>query len=169
MQKASEPTSSTLQLVANDMTDIMEKLDTHELDLDDGLYDTADASTTGVTPSSARRSPCARSPRLTPPLCVSAGERLPFTAVYHTVGFKEPEAKIFLSRPITAKILEVERFTSAQDRFHATTQRSVNKVPTFPRTCRRISARIHLLLSFSVVQNPKTQRLTILTRPDRYY
>uniref|UniRef100_A0A4W6FZP3 Phospholipase n=1 Tax=Lates calcarifer TaxID=8187 RepID=A0A4W6FZP3_LATCA len=39
----------------------------------------------------------------------------PFTAIYHTVAFKEPEAKVFLSSPITAKILEVERFTSAQD------------------------------------------------------
>uniref|UniRef100_A0A3Q3X6M6 Phospholipase n=1 Tax=Mola mola TaxID=94237 RepID=A0A3Q3X6M6_MOLML len=68
--KGRRPTSSTLQLVANDMTDIMEKLDTHELDLDDGLYDTVDASTTG---------------------------HLSFTAVYHTVGFKEPEAKVFLS------------------------------------------------------------------------
>lgn len=56
------------------------------------------------------------------------GEHLPFSVVYHTVGFKEPEAKVFLSSPITAKILEVERFTSAQDRFNITTQRSVNKV-----------------------------------------
>uniref|UniRef100_A0AAQ5ZRH4 Phospholipase n=1 Tax=Amphiprion ocellaris TaxID=80972 RepID=A0AAQ5ZRH4_AMPOC len=46
----------------------------------------------------------------------------------HMVGFKESEAKVFLSSPITAKILEVERFTSAQDRFNVTTQRSVNKV-----------------------------------------
>lgn len=60
--------------------------------------------------------------------CLSPAECLPFTAVYHTVGFKEPEAKVFLSSPITAKILEVERFTSAQDRFNVTTQRSVNKV-----------------------------------------
>lgn len=60
----------------------------------------------------------------------SAAERLPFTAIYNTVGFKEPEAKVFLSSPITAKILEVERFTSAQDRFNVTTQRSVNKVPS---------------------------------------
>lgn len=49
-------------------------------------------------------------------------------AIYNTVGFKEPTAKVFLSSPITAKILEVERFTSAQDRFNITTQRSVNKV-----------------------------------------
>uniref|UniRef100_A0A667ZRY5 Phospholipase n=1 Tax=Myripristis murdjan TaxID=586833 RepID=A0A667ZRY5_9TELE len=98
MLRQSEPTSSTLQLVASDMTDIVEKLDTRELDLGDGEYDTTDAS-----------------------------EHLPFTAIYHTVGFKEAEAKVFLSAPITAKILEVERFTSAQDRFNVTNQRSVNK------------------------------------------
>uniref|UniRef100_A0A8C4ET97 Phospholipase n=1 Tax=Dicentrarchus labrax TaxID=13489 RepID=A0A8C4ET97_DICLA len=87
MLRQSEPTSSTLQLVANDMTGIMEKLDTRELDLEDGEYDTTDAN------------------------------RLSFTAIYNTVGFKESTAKVFLSSPITAKILEVERFTS----------RSVNK------------------------------------------
>ncbi|XP_055086056.1 phospholipase D1 isoform X2 [Periophthalmus magnuspinnatus] len=90
--------SSTLQLVASDMTEIMERLDTRELDLGDGEYDSIDAA-----------------------------EHLPFTAVYHTVGFKEPEAKVFLTPPITAKILDVERFTSAQDRFNVTTQRSVSK------------------------------------------
>ncbi|TMS08899.1 phospholipase D1 [Larimichthys crocea] len=101
MLRQSEPTSSTLQLVANDMSGIMEKLDTRELDLGDGEYDTTDAS--------------------------AAAERLSFMAIYNTVGFKEPTAKVFLSSPITAKILEVERFTSAQDRFNITTQRSVNK------------------------------------------
>lgn len=101
MLRQSEPTSSTLQLVANDMTDIMERLDTRDLDLDDDQYDSTDGNVTD--------------------------ERLPFTAIYHTVGFKEPEAKVFLSPPITAKILEVERFTSAQDRFNVTSQRSVNK------------------------------------------
>ncbi|KAJ0059938.1 hypothetical protein NL108_015863 [Boleophthalmus pectinirostris] len=90
--------SSTLQLVASDMTGIMERLDTRDLDLGDGDYDSTDAA-----------------------------EHLPFTAVYHTVGFKEPEAKVFLTPPITAKILDVERFTSAQDRFNVTTQRSVSK------------------------------------------
>lgn len=52
--------------------------------------------------------------------------------VYRTVGFKEPEAEVFLSSPITAKILEVERFTSAQDRFYVTSQRSINKVRRCP-------------------------------------
>ncbi|XP_060949464.1 phospholipase D1 [Limanda limanda] len=101
MLQHSEPTSSTLTLVANDMTDIMETLDTRELDLEDGEYDTTDTNV--------------------------AAEHLPFKVIYHTVGFKESEAKVFLSAPITAKILEVERFTSAQDRFNVTTQRSVNK------------------------------------------
>ncbi|XP_072234497.1 phospholipase D1 isoform X2 [Leuresthes tenuis] len=101
MQRQTEPTSSTLQLVANDMTDIMENLDTRELDLGDGEYDTTDTNI--------------------------PEKRLPFTAIYHTVGFKEAQAKVFLSSPITAKVLEVERFTSAQDRFNVTTQRSVNK------------------------------------------
>ncbi|XP_053714675.1 phospholipase D1 isoform X1 [Synchiropus splendidus] len=101
MLRQSEPTSSTLELVANDMSSIMEKLDTRELDLNDGVYDTSDAS-------------------------APAGH-LPFTNVYQTVGFKESSAKVFLSSPITARILEVERFTSAQDRFNVTTQRSVSK------------------------------------------
>ncbi|KAG7274081.1 hypothetical protein CRUP_028788 [Coryphaenoides rupestris] len=71
MLRHSEPTTSTLHLVATDMSDIMETLDTRELDLGDGDYDTVDG---------------------------------------HVAG-----------------ILEVERFTSAQDRFNITTQRSVNK------------------------------------------
>lgn len=52
----SDPTSSTLQLVANDMSGIMEKLDTRELDLEDGEYDTADANVPGVYVMSALRS-----------------------------------------------------------------------------------------------------------------
>lgn len=44
-------------------------------------------------------------------------------------GFKEQDAGVFLmSCPITAKILEVERFACAQDRFNITHQRSVSKV-----------------------------------------
>lgn len=45
------------------------------------------------------------------------------------MGFKEQQARVFLtSSPITAKILEVERFACAQDRFNITNQRSVSKV-----------------------------------------
>ncbi|CAL8400159.1 unnamed protein product [Arctogadus glacialis] len=101
MLRQSEPTSSTLHLVATEMGDIMETLDTRELDLVDGEYDSKD----GSVPE----------------------KRIPFPAIYNTVGFKEAEARVYLSSPITAKILEVERFTSAQDRFNLTTQRSVNK------------------------------------------
>ncbi|XP_051909778.1 phospholipase D1-like isoform X2 [Hippocampus zosterae] len=54
------------------------------------------------------------------------GDGLPFRAIYNMVGFKDCKSA-FLSRPITAKILEVERFTSAQDRFNISQQRSVSK------------------------------------------
>ncbi|AWP16252.1 putative phospholipase D1-like [Scophthalmus maximus] len=54
--------------------------------------------------------------------------RIPFSAVYSTVGFKEASAKVYLPTvPITVRILEVERFTSAQDRFNLSHNRSVNK------------------------------------------
>uniref|UniRef100_A0A671Q524 Phospholipase n=1 Tax=Sinocyclocheilus anshuiensis TaxID=1608454 RepID=A0A671Q524_9TELE len=104
MLRQQEPTVSTLHLVANDMTDIMENLDTRELDIGDG-----EEEFDGQDPNSAEN-------------------RIPFSAVYKTIGFKEPGAHVFLTAlPITAKILEVERFTSAQDRFNITSQRSVSK------------------------------------------
>ncbi|KAI2667571.1 Phospholipase D1 [Labeo rohita] len=54
--------------------------------------------------------------------------RIPFSAVYKTVGFKETEAQVYLTAaPITTKILEVERFTRAPDRFNVSKQRSVSK------------------------------------------
>lgn len=54
--------------------------------------------------------------------------RIPFSAVYKTVGFKEAEAQVYLTNvPITAKILEVERFTMTPDRFKITKNRSVSK------------------------------------------
>uniref|UniRef100_A0A3Q2G0U3 Phospholipase n=1 Tax=Cyprinodon variegatus TaxID=28743 RepID=A0A3Q2G0U3_CYPVA len=54
--------------------------------------------------------------------------RIPFSAVYGTVGFREANARVYLPTvPITAKILEVERFTTAQDRFNLSQHRSVNK------------------------------------------
>uniref|UniRef100_A0A8D3EBU3 Phospholipase n=1 Tax=Scophthalmus maximus TaxID=52904 RepID=A0A8D3EBU3_SCOMX len=47
-------------------------------------------------------------------------------AVYSTVGFKEASAKVYLPTvPITVRILEVERFTSAQDRFNLSHNRSL--------------------------------------------
>uniref|UniRef100_A0A671QBH1 Phospholipase n=1 Tax=Sinocyclocheilus anshuiensis TaxID=1608454 RepID=A0A671QBH1_9TELE len=93
MLRQQEPTVSTLHLVANDMTDIMENLDTRELDIGDGEEEFD--------------------------VFLSTENRIPFSAVYKTIGFKEPGAHVFLTAlPITAKILEVERFTS----------RSVSKV-----------------------------------------
>uniref|UniRef100_A0A8C1Q5H9 Phospholipase n=1 Tax=Cyprinus carpio TaxID=7962 RepID=A0A8C1Q5H9_CYPCA len=84
MLRQQQPTVSTLHLVANDMTDIMENLDTRELDNGDGEEEFDE-------------------------------NRIPFSAVYKTIGFKEPGAHVFLTAlPITAKILEVERFTSVR-------------------------------------------------------
>lgn len=62
-------------------------------------------------------------------LCLHADVRIPYSAVYKTTGFKEPDTRVFLATlPITARILEVERFNAAQDRFNVTHQRSVSKV-----------------------------------------
>lgn len=49
MLRQQEPTVSTLHLVANDMTDIMENLDTRELDIGDGEeeFDGRDPYSTG--------------------------------------------------------------------------------------------------------------------------
>ncbi|XP_036377127.1 phospholipase D1-like isoform X2 [Megalops cyprinoides] len=106
MLRQAEPTNSTLHLVASDMTEIMENLDTRELGFGDGEEVDIDGNSAGLTEL-----------------------RIPFSAVYQTTGFKEADVRVFLnSLPITAKILEVERFTSAQDRFNITNQRSVSKV-----------------------------------------
>ncbi|XP_061661657.1 phospholipase D1-like [Syngnathoides biaculeatus] len=95
------PASSTLRLVASDVSGIVETLDARELDTGDGG---GDGNADGGPP----------------------GDGLPFLTVYKTVGFKDCKSA-FLSRPVTAKILEVERFTSAQDRFNISQQRSVSK------------------------------------------
>lgn len=112
------PTTSSLNLVNSEvsdataapdahdgitMADLVESLDTRELDMGEGEENDCDGSYLGDC-------------------------RIPFSAVYATVGFKEAIAKVYLpTMPITAKILEVERFTTAQDRFNLSHQRSVNK------------------------------------------
>lgn len=70
------------------------------------------------------------SPPSPPSLSLSPGDcRIPFSAIYDTVGFKEANARVYLPTvPITARILEVERFTAAQERFNLSQHRSVNKV-----------------------------------------
>ncbi|KAM9332110.1 phospholipase D1-like isoform 4-T5 [Pholidichthys leucotaenia] len=91
------------------MTDIaLDNLELQELRIQDGEYDGTDTTDTG--------------------------DCLPFSSVYNTVGFKEREAKVFLSCPITAKILEVERHTSRHNRSFPTRQRSESKsVPALYR------------------------------------
>ncbi|KAJ8409628.1 hypothetical protein AAFF_G00230290 [Aldrovandia affinis] len=87
------------------MSDIMENLDTRELDFGDGEEVDFDTETHHT-----------------------GDFRVPFSAVYKTIGFKETEARVYLDAiPITAKIMDVERFNSAQDRFNITNQRSVSK------------------------------------------
>uniref|UniRef100_A0AAQ4PMH6 Phospholipase n=1 Tax=Gasterosteus aculeatus aculeatus TaxID=481459 RepID=A0AAQ4PMH6_GASAC len=84
------------------MADLMESLDTRELDMGEAEENDCDGNLGDC--------------------------RIPFSAVYATVGFKEPDAKVYLPTvPITARIQEVERFTAAQDRFNLSHQRSVNK------------------------------------------
>uniref|UniRef100_H3CMG2 Phospholipase n=1 Tax=Tetraodon nigroviridis TaxID=99883 RepID=H3CMG2_TETNG len=73
------------------MADLVESLDTRELDIGDGEDIDYDGS---------------------PGDC-----RIPFSAVYATVGFKEANARVYLPTVhITARILEVERFIAAQNR-----------------------------------------------------
>ncbi|KAM6917938.1 phospholipase D1a isoform 2-T4 [Lycodopsis pacificus] len=110
------PTTSSLNLVNSEvrdatadahdgitMADLVESLDTRELDMGEAEENDYDGNYLGDC-------------------------RIPFSAVYATVGFKEANAKVYLPTvPITARILEVERFTTAQDRFNLSHQRSVNK------------------------------------------
>uniref|UniRef100_A0A8C7HSK0 Phospholipase n=1 Tax=Oncorhynchus kisutch TaxID=8019 RepID=A0A8C7HSK0_ONCKI len=94
---AVEPSDITDGLgISRKMSDVVESLDTRELDMGDGEETDNDPTTIGMYP-------------------------IGFSAVYHTVGFKESEARVYLPTvPITAKILEVERFNTAQDRFNIT-------------------------------------------------
>ncbi|KAJ3613312.1 hypothetical protein NHX12_019562, partial [Muraenolepis orangiensis] len=110
-------TASHLNLVKSEVTDadipdgrgkvkmaeLVESLDMRELDMGEGEENDCDGSYLGDC-------------------------RIPFSAVYRTVGFKEASATVFMSNiAVTARILEVERFSSAQDRFNLSHQRSVNK------------------------------------------
>ncbi|XP_037833611.1 phospholipase D1a [Kryptolebias marmoratus] len=113
-----QPTTSSLNLVKAEVTDttpasdihdgikmadLVESLDARELDIGEGEELDFDGNYLGDC-------------------------RIPFSAVYATVGFKEANARVYLSTvPITARILEVERFTTAQERFHSSNHRSVNK------------------------------------------
>uniref|UniRef100_A0A8C4I6B3 Phospholipase n=1 Tax=Dicentrarchus labrax TaxID=13489 RepID=A0A8C4I6B3_DICLA len=97
------PTTSSLNLVNSEvcdttaapdahdgikMADLVESLDTRELDIGEGEEIDYDGNLGDC--------------------------RIQFSAVYATVGFKEANAKVYLPTvPITARILEVERFTTS--------------------------------------------------------
>nr|XP_046268840.1 phospholipase D1a [Scatophagus argus]XP_046268841.1 phospholipase D1a [Scatophagus argus] len=102
----SEVSDATVASDAHDginMADLVESLDARELDIGEGEEMDYDGNCLGDC-------------------------RIPFSAVYATVGFKEANAKVYMPTvPITARILEVERFTTAQDRFNLSHHRSVNK------------------------------------------
>ncbi|XP_067898888.1 phospholipase D1-like isoform X2 [Heterodontus francisci] len=82
---------SALKGVATDISQLMEKLDTNELRLEGEEVDFDTVS----------------DPR------ESAGSQIPFSAIYKTKAFKEPEIQVYIhGEPIKAHVLEVERFTS---------------------------------------------------------
>ncbi|MFT7808222.1 phospholipase D1-like [Arapaima gigas] len=82
--------------VSMDISDITENLDTRDLDFGDAEevdFESHDANHTGEL-------------------------QIPFSAVYNTMGFREADARVYLTNlSVTARIVEVERFTCAQDRF----------------------------------------------------
>ncbi|KAM5293204.1 phospholipase D1 isoform 2-T2 [Ctenodactylus gundi] len=83
--------TSALQKIAADMSNLIESLDTRELHFEGEEVDY------DVSPSDPR----------TQEVCI------PFSAIYNTQGFKEPNIQTYLSGcPIKAQVLEVERFTS---------------------------------------------------------
>ncbi|XP_012322130.1 phospholipase D1 isoform X3 [Aotus nancymaae] len=93
MSLVNEPrvNTSALQKIAADMSNIIENLDTRELHFEgeEVEYD--------VSPSDPKIQEVS----------------IPFSAIYNTQGFKEPNIQTYLSGcPIKARVLEVERFTS---------------------------------------------------------
>ncbi|XP_055481919.1 phospholipase D1 isoform X3 [Psammomys obesus] len=93
MSLKSEPrvNTSALQKIAADMSNLIENLDTRELHFE-GEEVEYDAS-----PGDPK----------------TQEEHIPFSSIYNTQGFKEPNIQTYLSGcPIKAQVLEVERFTS---------------------------------------------------------
>ncbi|XP_054436526.1 phospholipase D1 isoform X2 [Pteronotus mesoamericanus] len=83
--------TSALQKIAADMSNLIENLDTRELHFEGEEVDY------DVSPSDPKIQEV----------------YIPFSAVYKTQGFKEPNVQTYLSGcPIKAQVLEVERFTS---------------------------------------------------------
>ncbi|XP_027731637.1 phospholipase D1 isoform X1 [Vombatus ursinus] len=81
--------TSALQKIAADMSNIIENLDTRDLHFDGEEVDF------DLSPEDSK------------PV------RIPFSIIYHTQGFKEPNITTYLTGcPVKAQVLEVERFTS---------------------------------------------------------
>ncbi|XP_041119435.1 phospholipase D1-like isoform X1 [Polyodon spathula] len=105
LEKEVQESTLPLKKVAFDMSQIMENLDTRDLDLEEVDFEPYD-----------------------PSLPVSA--RIPFSAIYKTKGFKEADIQVYLNEVhITAKVLEVERGIIAQhERVSSAQQRLTSKV-----------------------------------------
>uniref|UniRef100_A0A8C3WKT9 Phospholipase n=1 Tax=Catagonus wagneri TaxID=51154 RepID=A0A8C3WKT9_9CETA len=83
--------TSALQKIAADMSNLIENLDTRELHFEGEEVDY------DVSPSDPK----------------TQEVYIPFSAVYNTQGFKEPNVQTYLSGcPVKVQVLEVERFTS---------------------------------------------------------
>ncbi|KAM6160405.1 phospholipase D1 isoform 2-T2 [Erethizon dorsatum] len=91
LKNESRVNTSALQKIAADMSNLIENLDTRELHFEGEEVDY------DVSPSDPKAQE----------VCI------PFSAIYNTQGFKEPNIQTYLSGcPIKAQVLEVERFTS---------------------------------------------------------
>uniref|UniRef100_A0A8C3Y520 Phospholipase n=1 Tax=Catharus ustulatus TaxID=91951 RepID=A0A8C3Y520_CATUS len=89
LKAESHAATSTLKKLATDMSNIIESLDTRELHVEGEEVD-AEVLTD-------------------PKVCI------PFSAIYHTHGFKEPGTQTYLTGcPVRVRVLEVERFTSTK-------------------------------------------------------
>ncbi|XP_062067825.1 phospholipase D1 isoform X2 [Lepus europaeus] len=83
--------TSALQKIAADMSNLIENLDSRELHFE------GEEVECDLAPSDPK----------------TQGGNIPFSAIYNTQGFKEPNIQTYLSGcPIKAQVLEVERFTS---------------------------------------------------------
>uniref|UniRef100_K9J066 Phospholipase n=1 Tax=Desmodus rotundus TaxID=9430 RepID=K9J066_DESRO len=91
LKTESTANTSALQKIAADMSNLIENLDTRELHFE------GEELECDVSPSDPRIQEV----------------YIPFSAIYKTQGFKEPNAQTYLSGcPIKAQVLEVERFAS---------------------------------------------------------
>ncbi|RXM30666.1 Phospholipase D1 [Acipenser ruthenus] len=105
LEKEIQESAFPLKKVAFDMNQIMENLDTRDLDLEEVDFEPYDPS-------------------------LPVNTRIPFSAIYKTKGFKETDIQVYLNEVhITAKVLEVERGIIAQhERVSSTQQRLTSKV-----------------------------------------